>query len=107
MSRAIPPQDVRDEVQRMREALRAAARGNRLSHAQIEEALGMSAGSLNVIFTGKIELRVAHVFGILRAIGCPSWKFFRDLQRSESTATLQDEVTRGADDRARGPAASL
>jgi hypothetical protein len=77
------PQAVRDDVRRMREALRTAARQSRLSYSQIEEALGMCGGYLSVIFAGKVELRVAHVFGILRAIGAEPRQFFVELRAAE------------------------
>jgi hypothetical protein len=64
----------------MREALRASVLNSRLSYAQVEEALGMCAGYLSVIFAGKVELRVAHVFGILKSIGREPRAFFRELQ---------------------------
>lgn len=73
------PEDVREEVHRMREALRAAVLASPLSSAQVEEELHMCAGSLSVIFEGKVELRVTHVFAILRVIGIHPWGFFLEL----------------------------
>jgi len=75
--------DVLDEVQRMREALRTAALGSSLSYSDIEQALGMCGGYLSVIFAGKVELRVAHVFGILKVIGVEPWRFFLNLLEAE------------------------
>lgn len=89
MSTERPP-DVRDEVHRMRELLRTSVRNSRLSYAQVEEALGMCAGYLSVIFAGKVELRVAHVFGILKAIGREPRTFFLDLQAAEEQAGEHD-----------------
>ncbi len=82
MSTAIP-QDVRDEVRRMREALRTAVRRSLLSESQIEQAAGMGDGDLNVLFAGRAELRVAHVFRILHAIGVEPWRFFLALRAAE------------------------
>jgi transcriptional regulator with XRE-family HTH domain len=84
------PPDIRDEVRRMREALRTAVRNSRLSHAQVEEALGMCGGYLSVIFAGKVELRVAHVFRILKVIGVEPWKFFLALRPDEGQAGEPD-----------------
>ena len=85
------PQEVRDEVDRMREALRTAALRSRLSYGKIEEALNMSDGYLTVIFSGKAQLRVSHVFGILKVIGTSPWEFFAELapaeERPEAPAT--------------------
>lgn len=77
------PRDVRDDVDRMREALRTAALHSLLSYSQIEEALNMCAGYLTVIFSGKVELRVSHVFGILKVIGASPWGFFAELASTE------------------------
>lgn len=89
MATELPP-DIRDEVHRMREALRTSVRISRLSYAQVEEALDMCDGYLSVIFAGKVELRVAHVFGILKAIGIEPWKFFLELQPDEGQAGEHD-----------------
>jgi hypothetical protein len=73
MSTAIP-QDIRDEVQRMREALRTAVRRSHLVDVpQIEQALGTSGA----------ELRVAQVFRVLHAIGVEPWRFFLALREAE------------------------
>lgn len=82
------PDDIRDEVRWMREALRAAVRESPLSYAQVAERLGLYEGYLNVLFAGKVELRVAHVFGILRAIGMEPWHFFLKLQQDLRLARL-------------------
>lgn len=66
----------RDEIATLRTAVRRSALGD----AQIEQALGLGAGDLNVLFAGQVELRVAHVFRILRAIGLEPWKFFLELR---------------------------
>jgi len=60
----------------MREALRTAARQSPLRYAQIEQALGVQPGYLKALFAGKIDLRVAHVFRILRVLGIEPWTFF-------------------------------
>ncbi len=95
------PSDVRDEIRRMREALRTAVRNSRLGHAQVEDALGLCAGHLSVIFAGKVELRVSHVFGILKAIGREPWTFFLELQVAEGVQAMSSL----APPRLTGPAA--
>lgn len=89
MATELPP-DIRDEVRRMKEALRTAVRNSRLSYAQVEEALGMCDGYLSVIFAGKVELRVAHVFGVLAVIGIEPWSFFLELRPDEGQAGEPD-----------------
>lgn len=73
------PEDLRDEVDRMREALRRAVRESSLSDSRIEQALGLRAGELSALLTGKADLRVAHVFRILKVIGMEPWRLFLEL----------------------------
>lgn len=73
------PEDVRDEMDRMREALRRAVRESHLSDSRIEQALGLRSGGLNAILTGKADLRVSHVFRILKVIGMDPWRLFLQL----------------------------
>ncbi len=69
MKRAIPR-----EVQRLQHALRSAVERSSLSRPDIEHELGLRAGSLDSILSGKVELQVAHLFGILRVLGLDLWK---------------------------------
>jgi len=77
------PRDIRDEVERMRRLLRAVVRRSLLSESEIERLAGLRDGELEVLFAGRTELRVAHVFCILRAIGIEPWKFFLDLRAED------------------------
>lgn len=70
----------------MREALRNAVRQRPLRYAQIEQALGVKPGYLKALFAGEIDLRVAHVFMILRVIGIDPWKFFVWVHAAEEAA---------------------
>lgn len=70
------PQDIRDDVRRMREALQTAVRRSGLEVPRIEQALGR----------GGDELRVAEVFRILRAIGVEPWRFFLELRAAEEAS---------------------
>jgi hypothetical protein len=82
----------RSEVRRMRETLRNAVRQSPLRYAQIEQALGVQPGYLKDLFAGKIDLRVAHVFRILRILGIEPWNFFLWLlvtERGEGQGTRQ------------------
>jgi len=63
-------------MRRIREALRGAVRQSALGYARIEQELGVPPGSLKLLFAGKIDLRVAHVFRILRILGIEPWNFF-------------------------------
>lgn len=64
----------------MGEALRTAVRRSALGDAQIERALGIGDGALNILLAAGAELRVAHVFRILHAIGIEPWRFFLELR---------------------------
>jgi len=85
------PDDVRGDVQRMRELLRWVVQRSHLSPSQIEQALRMKRGFLDLFFAGKVELQVGHVFRILRLTGTDPWQFFLtlfELQcRSEAQVT--------------------
>jgi len=64
MRTAIPP-----EVQWLRQALRSAVARSSVSRSQIEQELGLRAGHLDSILSGKAELQVAHLFRILHVLG--------------------------------------
>lgn len=78
------PQNVRGEVERMRQALRDVVARCSPSHAEVERAAGLREGELSDILAGEIELGVAHLFRILRATGVPPRKFFRSLAKPGS-----------------------
>jgi hypothetical protein len=84
------PRDIRDDVHRMREALRTVVRTSLLSELQIEQAAGLDEGALKVLFAGRAELQVAHVFRILRAIGTEPWSFFLELRAAEEREGKHD-----------------
>lgn len=68
MKTEMPP-----EVIRIQKALRSAVAGSPVSHTEIESKLGMRKGKLASILAGRVELSVAHLFGIPRAIGLDVW----------------------------------
>lgn len=79
-----PSQEVRGEVERMREALRAEIGRRNPSSAEVERQVGLPAGGLDALLAGEVELGVAHLFRILHALGVPSSRFFVKLYlRSE------------------------
>jgi hypothetical protein len=77
------PDEVRGDVYRMQELLRRVVRRSHLSPSQIEQALNVSEGFLELLFAGRIELQVAHVFRILRLIGMIPGQFFLALVEPE------------------------
>ena len=62
------------EVQCLLGALRSAVERSPKSHSQIEEALEMRCGSLEAVFSGRLDLSVSHLFGILGVIGLDLWE---------------------------------
>ena len=84
------PSDIRDEVERMRGLLQATVRRSLLSGSEIEQMAGLGDGELEALFAGRAELRVAHVFRILRAIGIEPWSFFLKLGASEGVQGKHD-----------------
>lgn len=77
------PREIRDEVERMRDALRAAVRRSRLSEPEIEQRAGLGDGELKDLLGRRAELRVAQVFHILYAIEIEPWSFFQELREAE------------------------
>lgn len=79
-------QDVRDEIDRMREALRVELAKSFRSHAEVEREVRLGTGELGAILSGETELEVAHLFRILRAIGVPPRRFFAELAATSHAA---------------------
>ena len=84
--------------------LESVVRMHGLSARQLEERLGYGAGTVNRLFSGKIELKLRHILLILDVIGIPPSQFFREAfpederQRSEPemASRLLDLLERNA-----------
>ncbi|HKH48144.1 MAG TPA: hypothetical protein VKM72_26090 [Thermoanaerobaculia bacterium] len=89
------PDDIRGDVQRMREILCRVVQRSHLSPAQIEQGLHVRKGFLDHLFAGRSELQVAHVYRILRLTGVDPWRFFLTLFELNVQAADQpaDHVT--------------
>lgn len=87
MAMKIPP-DVRREVERITEALRAGVARSPLSHAQIEQALAVPEGYLDALLSGRAELSVEHLFGVLSVTGADLWECLL----LQSSAKERDQV---------------
>lgn len=59
------------------EGLTATLRAAKIRRAEIERKLGWSAGYVSRLLKGTIEMRLSHLFAILRAIEVPPSEFFR------------------------------
>jgi len=75
MTRRDEPGD-RDSAQLI-EGLTATLRAAKIRRAEIERRLGWSAGYVSRLLKGTIEMRLSHLFAILRAIEVPPSEFFR------------------------------
>ena len=81
------------EVRWIREALRTAVTRNPRSHSELEQELGLAAGTLDAIFTGKRELGVRHLFGIPRVMGMSLWQvLLQELPVGESGPAGEDHA---------------
>ncbi len=85
----------REEVERIRAALRTAIRLSGVSSRQIERELGMSTGYLTRILAGHVELRLAHVLSVCGVIALPAGHFFAALFPCGSAAGADKRMTRG------------
>ncbi len=75
MTRRDEPGD-KDSAQLI-EGLTATLRAAKIRRAEIERKLGWSAGYVSRLLKGTIEMRLSHLFAILRAIEVPPSEFFR------------------------------
>lgn len=73
-------------------ALRDAVEDSDLAHAVIEKRAGFARGYLSQLLTGHIELKVHHVFVVLRAIGRRRGAFFAAIFPIEATFVRSSPV---------------
>lgn len=64
------------EVARIARLLKSAILLSEQSQRSIERQMGLSPGYLGRIIDGKLELRIAHILGVCRAIRVPPAAFF-------------------------------
>ena len=64
------------EVARIARLLKSAILLSEQSQRSIERQMGLSPGYLGRIIDGKLELRIAHILGVCRAIKMPPAAFF-------------------------------
>ncbi|HVT15370.1 MAG TPA: hypothetical protein VHQ90_04190 [Thermoanaerobaculia bacterium] len=67
----------REEVNRYAKLLQAVVQLSRLSEREVERRLGLGGGTLNRIFTRRIELKLFHVLAILEAVDMRPEQFFQ------------------------------
>lgn len=80
------------EVARIARLLKSAILLSEQSQRSIERQMGLSPGYLGRIIDGKLELRIAHILGVCRAIRLPPAAFF--LAAYPETLNLEPETMR-------------
>ena len=80
------------EVARIARLLKSAILLSEQSQRSIERQMGLSPGYLGRIIDGKLELRIAHILGVCRAIRLPPAAFF--LAAYPETLNLDPETMR-------------
>ncbi|HYU34549.1 MAG TPA: helix-turn-helix transcriptional regulator [Thermoanaerobaculia bacterium] len=103
---------VDDDIRRCAKMLESVVRMHGLSARQLEEKLGYGAGTVNRLFSGKIELKLRHILLILEVIGIPPSQFFaeafpddeRPRNEPEMASRLLDLLERNAPRRPARPA---
>lgn len=95
---------IEDDIRRCAKMLESVVRMDGLSARQLEEKLNYGAGTVNRLFSGKIELKLRHILLILEVIGIPPSQFFREVfpederprSESEMASRLLDLLERNA-----------
>ena len=64
------------DVRRLARLLEALVKVERVPVRELERRLDLGGGTLNRIFTGKIELKVRHILLVLEALGVKPMSFF-------------------------------
>lgn len=81
-----------ENASRVLRALRDAVEDSDLAYAAIEKRAGFARGYLSQLLTGHIELKVHHVFDVLRAIGRRRGAFFAAIFPIEATFVRSSPV---------------
>jgi plasmid maintenance system antidote protein VapI len=66
-----------DDIRRMASVLEALVRLSDLSVREVERRLDLGAGTLNRIFSGRIDLKVRHILRVLEVIGMRPERYFQ------------------------------
>ncbi|HVT58159.1 MAG TPA: hypothetical protein VHR45_07145 [Thermoanaerobaculia bacterium] len=68
---------VDEEIRRYAKLLEAVVKLSELSTRELERRLDLGGGTLNRIFTGKIDLKLRHILLVLDAVGMRPERFFQ------------------------------
>jgi transcriptional regulator with XRE-family HTH domain len=88
---------VDEEIHRYAKVLEAVVKLSDFSTRELERRLGLGGGTLNRIFTGKIDLKLRHVLLVLEVVGMRPERFFqiacvRPAADEEAGASLAAEI---------------
>jgi transcriptional regulator with XRE-family HTH domain len=73
-----PSWEPQPEGRRLAEALQRKIRESGLGYSEVERRLGMGKDTLRHILSGRVELKVKHVYGVLMALGIAPPEFFAE-----------------------------
>ncbi len=71
-----------DEIRRLARLLEALVKVEKMPVRELERRLGFGGGTLNRIFSGRIELKVRHILLVLDALGVKPMSFFEKAFRT-------------------------
>lgn len=83
---------IEDDIRRCAKMLESVVRMDGLSARQLEEKLNYGAGTVNRLFSGKIELKLRHILLILEVIGIPPSQFFREVFPEDERPRSEPEM---------------
>ena len=83
---------IEDDIRRCAKMLESVVRMDGLSARQLEEKLNYGAGTVNRLFSGKIELKLRHILLILEVIGIPPSQFFREVFPEDDRPRSEPEM---------------
>lgn len=83
---------IEDDIRRCAKMLESVVRMDGMSARQLEEKLGYGAGTVNRLFSGKIELKLRHILLILEVIGIPPSQFFREVFPEDGRPRSEPEM---------------
>ena len=66
-----------EEIRRYAKVLEAVVKLSDFSTRELERRLGLGGGTLNRIFTGKIDLKLRHILLVLEVVGMKPERFFQ------------------------------
>jgi hypothetical protein len=72
------------DVQYLLDLLEEAVDRSGRSRRDIEAAMGFSHGYLGHLFTGRMQLKVLHIFSLARELGFDGWAFLQQAARARA-----------------------